>query len=278
MIGRQRPAAWLRASVLLGPLLATTLTCARAPWGTLAAAPDAGQAVAPRCDPAQPCVAVVIDDIGRALGPLRRLLALPLELTLAVLPHARQTAASLALLRAAGREYWLHLPLEPEQPRAISDEPVVLRRADRVAPVLAEALSRVPGAAGVSNHMGSAFSADPAATARLFAALRPLRLPFLDSRTTPRTVLCAAARQARVPCLQRDVFLDDARDLVTVEQRWASVLALARLRGWAVAIGHPEPATLHTLEAWVRRDHERIRVVALSRLSLLVGAAPWRAP
>lgn len=206
----------------------------------------------------------MIDDLGRALAPLHQLLALPLALTFAVLPHARQTAASVVLLRTARRELWLHLPLEPQQPSAVSDEPVVLGRGDRVAPVLADALSRVPGAVGVNSHMGSGFSADPDAAGRLMVALSRYGLPFLDSRTTSRSVLCSVARRVGTPCLQRDVFLDDARDLVTVRERLGAALALAQRRGWAVAVGHPQPTTVEALRGWARRDHGGVRVVPLS--------------
>ncbi|MBK6847893.1 MAG: divergent polysaccharide deacetylase family protein [Proteobacteria bacterium] len=264
MIGRWRLGELLTPIVLPALVLCGGLGCERAPRPAAPGSRPGGAGAAERCHRARPCLAIVIDDLGRALAPLHQLLALPLALTFAVLPHARQTAASVVLLRTARRELWLHLPLEPQQPSAVSDEPVVLGRGDRVAPVLADALSRVPGAVGVNSHMGSAFSADPDAAGRLMVALSRYGLPFLDSRTTSRSVLCSVARRVGTPCLQRDVFLDDARDLVTVRERLGAALALAQRRGWAVAVGHPQPTTVEALRGWARPDHGGVRVVPLS--------------
>lgn len=219
----------------------------------------------PACTPAQPCLVIVIDDIGRDRAALERLLAIPADLTFAVLPHAEHTAASVARLRRAGREHILHLPLEPHPPLLLRDERVLLRADAPIAPALRRCLAAVPGVAALNTHMGSAFSEDPAALNALFAALAPRRLPVLDSRTSPHSQICAVAAAWSVPCVARDVFLDGGETSAAFELGIA--MRLARRNGRAIAIGHPLRATIDALERQLRDGDDAAPRITVTRLS-----------
>lgn len=243
----------------------------------------------PACTPDDPCLAIVIDDIGRTLPPLERLLELELPLTFAVLPHALHTARSVERLRAAGREYLLHLPMQPRDPRAITDEPLVLHRGAPLELIVRDCLRRVPGAVGVNNHMGSALSEHRESLWRVFGQLQLERpdLLVLDSRTSADSRICAVAGERGLPCAGRDVFLDDPRDTATVTDRLDESARLAETRGWAIAIGHPTSTTIAALEKFGRQRAERNqgepqrragrhdnryrRVVSLSRVIAVVA-------
>jgi uncharacterized protein len=216
------------------------------------------------CTPASPCLVIVVDDIGRDAAALRQLLALDAELTFAVLPHARHTALSVAAIRGRGRDVLLHLPMEPLDASKVSDERVLLRRTRPLGPPLADCLAAVPAAVAVNNHLGSALTQDRAAIAEVLRLLAKRRLPFLDSRTSEHSVACAVARELDLPCVERDVFLDDPQDRASIERRWREGVLQARIRGWSLAIGHPHPTTIESLRVLLQR-HE-IRVVGLSRV------------
>jgi polysaccharide deacetylase 2 family uncharacterized protein YibQ len=231
---------------------------------------------APACLPAQPCLAVVIDDIGRDLLALDALLALPADLTFAVLPHAAHTAASREAILGRGRELLLHLPMDPLDRRHITDEPVVVGRDDSVARATRRCLEQVPEAVGVNNHMGSALTQDAAALDAVVGELRAgaasmgrrgdggRALFVLDSRTSEHSVFCQAARAQGLACVTRDVFLDDPPARPALTSAWERALAAARQRGWAIAVGHPYDSTVEVLRELLRR--RQIRVVRLSRL------------
>ncbi len=70
----------------------------------------------------------------------------------------------------------------------------------------------------------------------------------MDSRTTDRTVAAQLAGEHGVPALSRDVFLDDDPSREAVEQAFDRLVATARQRGRAIAIGHPHATTLSVLE------------------------------
>jgi polysaccharide deacetylase 2 family uncharacterized protein YibQ len=207
-------------------------------------------------------VAIVIDDVGRDLEPLRRLLQLDLDLTYSVLPHAAHTPESLAAIRRGGREVLLHLPMAPVDPDKITDERIVLGREGPLEPALLACLAKVPDPAGVNNHMGSALSRDGRMVERVLAVLKRRSLPFLDSRTASRSLFCRRARRIGLPCIERDVFLDDPPVPSAVRSRLVATMDLARRRGWAVAIGHPLRSTVDALQKL--RVGSRVRVVRLS--------------
>jgi hypothetical protein len=230
--------------------------------------------VGPRvvCSPALPCLAVVVDDVGRDLSALRRLLALDAELTFSVLPHAAATGPSLAAIRRARREVMLHLPMAPLDRTRVSDEPVVLGLHERpLADATAACLQAVPDAVAFNNHMGSALTRDPAALRSALGPVRRTKIAALDSRTAEGSRLCEVARELGIRCLARDLFLDDPPRADVIHSAWLEAVRRARQRGWAVVIAHPELATLELLPGLLGQTRG-VRIVRYSDLLRAVDA------
>jgi len=80
------------------------------------------------------------------------------------------------------------------------------------------------------------------------SALREKNLFFIDSRTTTATVAYDAAIRAGVPAASRKVFLDGTPTVEAVRRQLALAERNARKDGFAIAIGHPHPATLQALQ------------------------------
>jgi polysaccharide deacetylase 2 family uncharacterized protein YibQ len=249
---------WVLSGLLLVTLALLILWPARAPAGV---APGPG---ARHCTPARPCVAVVIDDVGRDLRLLTRLLALDADLTFSVLPHALYTQESLEAIRAREREVMLHLPMRPRDTGKVQEEAVVVGMDGPLETAVLECLRQVPDAVGVNNHMGSAISESVPEMRRVLAVLQGRGLWFLDSRTTAATRICEVARELKMPCIRRDVFLDDRPSAAAVESGLNEALRRARRRGWAIAVGHVRPVTVRVLGEFLQ-DRE-INVVRLSRV------------
>lgn len=216
-------------------------------------------------------LAVVLDDAGNSLEVCTQARALPVDVAFAVLPNAPHAPAVAACLAAQGREILLHLPMQPVEEAGGGPGPDAVEvglSAAEVGARLQRALGRVPGAAGVNNHMGSLATTDVTTMEALAAALRPTGLYFLDSRTSPESVAETAMRDAGVPVLRRDVFLDVVDDPVAVRRALAEAVELAGQHGRAVAIGHVHPATLQTLGGELPRLASRVRLVRPSALVL----------
>ena len=130
------------------------------------------------------------------------------------------------------------------------------------------AMSRVPEAVGLNNHMGSRFTADPRAMRVALSAVADRQPLFLDSLTTGESRGQAVAAGLGLNALQRDIFLDHVQTPAEVTARLDEAEALARSRGWAIAIGHPHDTTLDVLEAWIAGARERgVEFVTVTTLS-----------
>ncbi len=221
-------------------------------------------ATAPRCTPENPCLAVVIDDVGRDLSMLKRFLAIKGDITYAVLPHAPHTGESVKALKRHRREYLVHLPMAPLDVSKVTREAVVVGLDGPVEPTVAECLARVPGAVGVNNHMGSALSKDPREMARVLSIVKKNGMWFLDSKTTKGSIICEVAKKLGVACRQRDVFLDDPPSQAAVQLMLEGAISTARKRGWAIAIGHPKEATYKVVGRFFQNP--QINVVGLTTL------------
>lgn len=209
-------------------------------------------------------VAIVIDDMGFNVAAAKRVIALPCAVTCAIIPFTAHGRAVAGLARAAGKEVYIHMPMEsPFRAPDVPEYRCILRPGMSRAQVEEKvklALSEVPRAAGMNNHEGSLATESPELMADLMAVLKPRRLVFMDSGTTEKTVAWKAAREAGVRWERRTVFLDaelvrvrgaanGAQSAGLVEAEFARLVSLARRRGHAIAIGHARfAATLGVLE------------------------------
>lgn len=235
------------------------------------AAPAVTQAPAAGTTPANengPQVALIIDDCGQWLSTERALIALPIPITLSVLPHVTYTAQIAQEAADAGKGIMLHLPMEPlshaypgpgEIKTNMTDDAITKQTEDDVA--------QVPLAKGVNNHEGSAASADDRVMKDVVAVLKQHDLFFVDSRTNSKSVGAATAQGAGIPTASRDVFLDNQADVAYTETMLERTVAIAKRDGSAIAIGHPKPSTLEAIRAmYPKMQAEGIRFVLAQEL------------
>ena len=201
----------------------------------------------------RPRIAIVIDDMGVDKKRSARVISMKGPLTLSFLTYATELRHQTAAARAAGHELLLHVPMEPRG-RNVDPGPNVLSgdvEAGELGRRLDWGLSRFDAYVGINNHMGSRFTADRAAMTVFMKVVKRRGLLFLDSRTTGATVGGALARRFGVPFAERNIFLDNENEAAAVVARLREVEALARRKGYAIAIGHPRDATLKALVPWL---------------------------
>ncbi|MDZ7752048.1 MAG: divergent polysaccharide deacetylase family protein [Gammaproteobacteria bacterium] len=232
----------------------------------------AGLALVPwpaAAEPGSAYIALVMDDLGYRLKEGRETVALPRAVTLGFLPHTPHTPALAAAAVAEGHEIMLHMPMEARSGKTLGPGGLTaaMARADLMG-TFRQALDSLPAVAGVSNHMGSLLTTRAAPMGWLMEAMGDYPgLYFVDSRTAGASVAAAAARDHGIPHYTRDVFLDDDPSPEAIELQLARLEHKARTRGMALGIGHPYPATLDALNAWLPALDERgIELVPVSRL------------
>lgn len=195
-------------------------------------------------------VVLIIDDLGNNLSAGQRALALPADITFAVLPHTPHARTLAEQAHAEGKEVMLHAPmsnlsrmplgrggLTPDQ-----DE-------EEFRKTLEDSMAAVPYIRGVNNHTGSDLTAREKPMRWLMKTLGKRQLYFVDSVTTQDSVAGDAAEKAGIPVLRRHVFLDNSDDPVDIDREFRRLLGIAGRKGLAVGIGHPYPETLTYLES-----------------------------
>lgn len=226
---------------------------------SVAAASRAGALAPAQSFSGAPRLAIIIDDMGGDSALDASVIALPLPLTVSVLPNLPLSAAIADRAYRRGDHVMLHLPMQADseaEPGGAQPEAVELRvgmSPEQVRSIFESMLATVPHAAGVNNHEGSRATADPALMAALMAAVRRRSLYFIDSRTSAATVAYDAAESAGVPAASRKVFLDDTPTREAVLASLDLAVRDARKDGFAIAIGHPRPATIAALSEGLPR-------------------------
>ena len=214
-------------------------------------------------------VAIIFDDAGTHLGQLAPILALGRPVTVAVLPGLPASRAVAERAAAAGLEVLLHLPLEAEETgRALGPGGVTMAMTDEeIAAVVRDSLAAVPGAVGLNGHMGSRATADRRVMAAVLSVARERGLFFVDSRTTPHTVALAVARELGVPAVERTVFLDNEDAPAYIGGQIRQLVEVARMRGWAIGIGHAQRMTAEVLRQFLPEfERAGITLVPVSAL------------
>lgn len=233
----------------------TQTPAAAAPSETASPSPSSAASATPTLtpNPRAPKIALIVDDCGQWVDIERGYIALPIPLTLSVLPHVHAGMQIAQEAQAAGKGVMLHLPMEPlsgiypgpgEVKTSMSDAQIIAQVQDD--------LAQVPLAQGVNNHEGSKASADPRVMRDVMQVLSQHGgLFFIDSRTNAASVGAQEATAAGIPTASRDVFLDNREDVNYTEGQLREAAAIAQRTGSAIAIGHPRATTLEAVRAMI---------------------------
>jgi hypothetical protein len=217
-------------------------------------------------------LAIVVDDLGYNLAAARALAAIGQPVTFSIIPRLAYSRQTAELAGRAGQEFIVHAPMEPEDfPRKNPGDDALLRSMsdEETRQRLLDYFADLPGAVGLSNHMGSAYSDDAEKMALVQAAVAERHLVFLNSKTSASPVPARIAQGAGYAYLERDVFLDNERSVPAIRAELHRAIERARRRGQAIAIGHPYPETLHVLAQELPALREA--GIALVPLTALLG-------
>lgn len=201
-----------------------------------------------RGDISAPKCAIIIDDMGyhRKIG--MGLMDLPLNLTFSFLPHAPYTGELEEFAYQSNRTVMLHLPLQPQEskwdpgPGALYLNDVVNQKR-----IFHENLKMVPHATGVNNHMGSLYTEDREVMGTLLQLIVEKKLFFIDSYTSVKSVGLEVAGEVGVESARRHIFLDNVLSVEEICKQMDKLVAIAKSRGSAIGIAHPNRETLQAL-------------------------------
>jgi uncharacterized protein len=182
----------------------------------------------------------------------RSLAGIGVPLTFSIIPGLRSYREVAAFAGSNSIETMIHIPMQPKgwPERRLEANGLLVSMDDAaISGRLEDFMRTLPNAVGANNHMGSEFTEHEDRMRVVLNTLKGKGLYFVDSMTSPRTVGMRLARELDMKTGRRGVFLDNEQDGAYIRGQLNQALRLARKTGGVIAICHPHPATIRTLEA-----------------------------
>ena len=237
------------------------------------------KAVTPKKEKAKPLspktlplrqVAIIIDDIGYDLNPVKELLKINADLTFAILPLCPHTREAAEMFHQAHRETLLHLPMEPvSYPREKPGNGALFTdmNDEELGFQLEKDIAAVPYISGVNNHMGSKFMMDEKKLTLVFNKLKKNKLFFVDSRTSVDSKAFATAENVGLPIATRKIFLDNSHDYNEIYNNVINIVPQNGDVSPVIIIGHPYPETIRAISDGLKVLRKKgVSIVPVSQL------------
>jgi len=216
--------------------------------------------------PEKPVIAIVVDDLGPNRHRAESILNINVPITISILPQQPYSRWIAQKAHSLGRDIILHVPMEATRPLKLGKGGLYTWMTDsEIIDTLNKDIRSVPYIKGISNHMGSQFTADRRAMEVVIKELKKKNMIFLDSVTTPSTTGYSLAKRYGLQTLRRDVFLDTNPDPAEIRRQWRRLLRIAKKRGYAIALAHPYRPTIEFLREAVE-DNEEVKIVPITEL------------
>ncbi len=214
-------------------------------------------------------IAIVIDDLGHDMHLGRRAINLGVPVTLSFLPNRIYTRVLAKYAGNKDQELMLHLPMENKSGFPLGELGLTQAMTqENRRETLLKAIAAVPGIVGLNNHLGSVLTRDRTSMDWLMADLLEQGLFFVDSLTVNGSVAWEAAKDAGLPFVKRNVFLDNSLNPVDLDRQFQRALRIAEANGMAVLIVHPYHESLDFLEMRLSlaKSYEAIDFVFVSQI------------
>lgn len=254
--------SWLSSRAPATPSRVPTAPRPRDPLPAVPAPPAAVSA---------PRVAVIVDDLGGRRDVFDPLRDLRRPLTVAILPGLPLSGWTAREAAQAGMEVILDLPMEPYRYPEVDPGPGALLMAmgpQELQAQIGAHLASVPGAVGVTNHMGSRMTEDRARMRTVLEVLAGRRLFLVDGLASNLSVAYDEAKALGLRAGRRQIVVDHAAGEAGDRVRWDEVAGWAERRGEVIVIVHGHPLTARLLREYVPRWEARgIRLVPVSQLA-----------
>ena len=186
-------------------------------------------------------LAIVIDDLGNDMDGTEEIMAMPIKLTVAVMPFLRSTKRDAQMAHERGFDVLVHLPMEPirGKPEWLGPGAIISSMSDsEIRRKVEQAIDDVPYAVGINNHMGSKITANPRIMSIILDVCRERGLFFLDSRTNYKTVVGKLCKEKGMPDIGNQFFLDDQCTSSHITRQMNKVMTWMEDHERCVIIGH----------------------------------------
>lgn len=183
---------------------------------------------------------IVFDDGGQNVAQLKRCIALPFPVTVAVLPRLSHSKECAALVRQSGNEVILHQPMQAINLGVNPGEGAILPQMSggEIAATLSQNIAEIAPISGINNHEGSLITEDEVKVGFVLETVHQKGIYFLDSRTSSATKIPSVAMEMGFSYFQRDIFLDNEKSRENILNELKRGVEIANRQGFVIMIGH----------------------------------------
>lgn len=183
---------------------------------------------------------VVFDDGGQNVEHLKKCIALPFPVTVAVLPRLAHSKESAALVRQSGNEVILHQPMQAINLGVNPGEGAILPQMSggEIAATLSQNIAELAPISGINNHEGSLITEDEVKVGFVLETVHQKGIYFLDSRTSSATKIPSVSMEMGFSYFQRDIFLDNEKSRENILNELKRGVEIANRQGFVIMIGH----------------------------------------
>ncbi|MEO2259944.1 divergent polysaccharide deacetylase family protein [Paenibacillus amylolyticus] len=206
-------------------------------------------------------LAIIIDDVGNDMKGTAEILAMPVKLTVAVMPFLPTTKKDAIAAHEKGMDVIVHMPMEPKKgrPEWLGPGAITSNLTDEeVRSSVEKAIDDVPHAIGMNNHMGSKITSDKRIMSIVLDVCKERGLFFVDSRTNFRSVVGELAVSKNMPPVGNDIFLDDQNSKQLIRKQLDLAAQRAIDKNICVVIGHVGHSGMNT-SAVIRESVSRLQ-------------------
>jgi hypothetical protein len=201
-----------------------------------------------------PRIAIVIGGLGvSAKATAAALDQLPAGVTFAFPPYLPDVQHWVSEARARDHEVLMQVPMEPYDYPDSDPGPRTLRSGaiERTnIELLAAALTRFTGYAGITNLLGGRLLSDRGALEPVMNYVSRRGLMFFDSTSGSRSAASDVAAQLNAPFVGSSATIDAVQSPAEIDRRLSQLEAAARESGCAAGTGFVYPVTIARIHDW----------------------------
>jgi len=195
----------------------------------------------------RPKLVIIIDDV-HTRAQISAIQRLNMKITPSIFPPYKLSPNSHRLAEGL-KHYMIHLPMESGN-KQFNTQYKTLKISfsnKKIENRIKELRILFPKARYINNHTGSVFTSDYSSMNLAYKLMKENGFTFIDSRTVNTSKVREIASSYGDIYVGRDIFIDNKHSVPYIHKQLKKAVAIAKRKGYAVAIGHPHESTIEAL-------------------------------
>lgn len=217
-----------------------------------------------------PKLAILIDDVGMNIKNTTYFKKIDRSLSFASLPYLPKTEEATKILKDAGFEVILHMPMEGSND-ILNDRTKGLIEESMTKKIIYDkfdgAIENVGEVKGFNNHMGSRFTNNSKKMRELLSYAKKKDMFFIDSNTNSKKEGYKIAKELDIPTYYTSYFLDNSHKKEDIIKAIKVAVSLTKERKKLLVIGHYRKETAEAIYDMLNYiDNEGVELVSISEI------------